>query len=72
MTLRKLFRLYCLVAIVAFPVIAAAHLLRHRPMGYAVTEAALWSAITALVFVVAQYRKSKRGESCALCDTVGS
>jgi hypothetical protein len=72
MTLRKLFRLYCLVAIVAFPVIAAAHLLRHRPMGDAVTEAALWSAISALVFVVAQYRRARRGEACALCDTAGS
>jgi hypothetical protein len=67
MTLAQLFRLYCRVAIIAFPLIAASHLLRHRPFGYALTEAALWSAISALVFVVFQYRQARRGKACAMC-----
>ncbi|MCC8363788.1 hypothetical protein LK996_11965 [Lysobacter sp. A6] len=68
MTIEHLFRLYCRVAIVAFPLIAASHLVRHRPLGHALTEAAQWSAISALVFVVFQYRQARRGKVCAMCE----
>ena len=67
MTVRNLVRLYFLSAIIAFPLISASHLLRDRPFGFAVTHAALWSAISALVFVTAHYLKARRGASCVLC-----
>lgn len=51
---------------VAFIVIAAAHLARGRGVDYAVTEATIWSVITAIVFTVAHYVKARRRPQCAL------
>lgn len=51
----------------AFLIIAMAHLLRGRGWDYALTEAALWSAITAAVFMAARWYQARRGQHCAVC-----
>lgn len=53
---------------VAFPVIFASHLLRQRPVAHAVSEALIWGAITAFVFMAAKIRNARRGRRCALCE----
>ena len=60
-------RWYLAVVAIAFPVLAAAHLLRDRPLDYALREAALWSAITAAVYVASRLYNARRGQHCALC-----
>jgi len=51
---------------IAFPVLYAVYLLRDRP--HALGEALAWGAITAFAFMLAQVRRVRRGEKCALCD----
>ena len=52
---------------IAFTVIAASHLVRGRGVDYAVAQAAIWSAISALVFTVGRYFQARRGQHCAIC-----
>ena len=51
----------------AFAVIFTAQLLKGRDLEYSVTQAALWSVISSLVFTVARYFQARRGQHCAIC-----
>jgi hypothetical protein len=66
--MRPILRWYATVFTIAFAVIAAAHLLRSRPMSYAISEALVWASITAAVYVAARLYNIRRGRACALCD----
>lgn len=52
---------------IAFTVIAASHLVRGQGAVYAVTESAIWSAISAVVFTVGRYFQARRGQQCVIC-----
>ena len=60
-------RRFLMVFAGGFVLIAGAHLLRGRPLDYAVAEGVLWSAIAAGVFVAVRLYHSRRGRACALC-----
>ncbi len=60
-------RRFLVVLAVAFVVIAASHLVRGRGVEYAVTQGAVWSVISAVIFTVARYFQARRGQHCALC-----
>lgn len=60
-------RRYLTVFALAFVMIAASHLFRGRSLEHAVSEALLWSIITATVFTVARLYQSRRGQYCAVC-----
>ncbi|BCT91031.1 hypothetical protein LYSHEL_00550 [Lysobacter helvus] len=66
--MRPILRWYATVFAFAFVVIAAAHLLRSRPMAFAISEALLWASITAAVYVASRLYNARRGRACALCD----
>jgi hypothetical protein len=66
--MRALFRAYAVVFTLAFVVIASSHLLRARPLEYALREALLWSAVSAGVYFATRLFHMRRGRSCALCD----
>lgn len=51
----------------AFAVIGAAQLLRGHDLAYSLSQAAIWSVITATVFTVARLYQSRRGQHCAIC-----
>lgn len=51
---------------IAFPVLYAVYLLRDRPHAFA--EALAWGAITAFAFMLAQVRRVRRKQSCAVCE----
>ena len=55
------------VLALAFAVICAAQLLKGRGLEYSVTQAAIWSFISSLVFTVARYFQARRGQHCAIC-----
>jgi len=55
------------VLALAFAVICAAQLLKGRGLEYSVTQAAIWSLISSLVFTVARYFQARRGQHCAIC-----
>jgi hypothetical protein len=61
-------RRFLLVLIGAFVIIALAHLLRGRGVSYAGTQAAIWSVITATVFLIADIYKARKGQQCAVCE----
>ena len=61
-------RRFLVVLALAFAVICTAHLLRGRGFEYSVTQAAIWSAISALVFTVARFFQARRGQHCAICN----
>jgi hypothetical protein len=66
--MRPVLRWYATVFAFAFAVIAAAHLLRSRPMSYAISEALVWASITAAVYVASRLYNIRRGRQCALCQ----
>jgi len=68
--MRPILRWYATVFTVAFLVIASAHLLRARPLAFAISEALLWSSITAAIYVATRLYNSHRGRECALCTAV--
>lgn len=53
---------------IAFPVIFLAHVLRDRPLRYAISEALIWGGISAWVYVVGRIYNVRRGRQCALCE----
>lgn len=67
MSLRFWIKRYFVVLALAFAVIGAAQLFKGHGLEYAVTQGALWGALTALVFIVARYFQARRGQHCALC-----
>ena len=67
--MRAILRWYATVFTIAFVVIAAAHLLRARPMNYALSEALVWASITAAVYVASRLYNARRGRHCALCES---
>ncbi len=52
---------------VAFPVILVSHVLRDRPLHYAVSEALIWGGISAWIYMVGRIYNVRRGRQCALC-----
>lgn len=60
-------RRFLLVFAGAFALIAASHVIRGRGIEYALTEALLWSTLTAAVFTGARIAQSRRGQHCAVC-----
>jgi dolichyl-phosphate-mannose--protein O-mannosyl transferase len=60
-------RRFLIFLVAAFAVIAASHLLRGRPVKYAVLEGLLWAFIAASVFIATRIYRSRRGEACAMC-----
>jgi hypothetical protein len=65
--MRKPLRWYATTFAVAFLVIATAHLLRGRPLAYALSEALLWSAISAAIYTATRLYHQRRGTACAAC-----
>jgi hypothetical protein len=59
---------FLVVLALAFVVICAAQLLKGRGLEYSVTQGAIWSTISALVFTVARFFQARRGQHCALCN----
>ena len=53
---------------IAAPVIFLAHVLRDRPLNYAVSEALVWGGISAWIYVVGRIYNVRRGRHCALCE----
>jgi hypothetical protein len=51
----------------AFVIIGAVQMLKGHDFPYAVTQAAIWGAITAIVFTVGRLYQSRRGQHCAIC-----
>jgi len=66
--MRRILRWYATVFSIAFLVIGAAHLLRARPLSFAISEALLWASITAAVYVASRLYNARRGRACALCQ----
>ena len=54
----------------AFPVLLVAYLIRDRPLSVAVSQALVWGGISAWVFTIAQIRRYRRGQRCAVCEVV--
>lgn len=61
-------RRFLLVLVSAFVIIALSHLLRGRGLSYAGVQAGIWSVITAVVFLVADIYKARKGQQCAVCE----
>lgn len=60
-------RRFLIVYLIGFAVIAASHLLRGRPMDQALTEAAMWGALAAAIFVAEAIYRFRKAAACALC-----
>lgn len=67
MSTRFWIKRFLVVLALAFAVICTAQLLKGRGMEYSASQAAIWSVASALVFTVARYFQSRRGQHCALC-----
>ena len=65
--MRKPLRWFATTFTIAFLVIASAHLLRSRPLAYALSEALLWSAISAAIYTATRLYHQRRGTACAAC-----
>lgn len=55
------------VLVGAFVIIGAAQMLKGHDLSYSVTQAAIWGAITAIVFTLGRLYQSRRGQHCAIC-----
>ena len=66
--MRNIIRWYTTVFAIAFVVIASAHLLRARPMNFALSEALLWASISAAIYVATRIYNSRQGRTCAVCE----
>lgn len=51
----------------AFVIIGGAQLLKGHDAVYSMTQAAIWSTVSALVFTVARFFQARRGQHCAIC-----
>lgn len=51
----------------AFAIICLAQLRKGHDWPYAISEAAMWSAIATAVFIGARLWQSRKGKHCALC-----
>ena len=60
-------RRFLTVLVIAFAIICTAQFLKTDNIFYAVTQAAIWSVISAIIFTVARYFQSRRGQHCAIC-----
>ena len=63
-------RRFIIIFGVAFVVIAGAQLLRGRTVQVAALHGFIWSAISATIFVVAQIRRERKLQRCAVCDVI--
>ena len=52
---------------VAAPLIFLSHVLRDRPLHYAVSEALVWGGISAWIYTLGRIENTRRGRHCALC-----
>ncbi len=55
------------VLVGAFVIICAAQLLKGHDVAYSVSQAAIWSTLSALVFTAARFFQARRGQHCAIC-----
>lgn len=60
-------RRYAVVFAAAFVVIGAGQLLKGHAAGYAASQAVLWAAMSASVFLATRLVQSHRGRHCTLC-----
>ena len=51
----------------AFAIICIAQLVRGHGLAHALTQAAIWSTLSALIFTVARFFQARGGQHCALC-----
>jgi hypothetical protein len=58
---------FFIVLVGAFIIIGVTQMLKGHDLPYAVTQGAIWGAITATVFTVARVIQSRRGQHCAIC-----
>jgi hypothetical protein len=58
---------FFIVLLGAFVIITAAQMLKGREPEYSLMQGAVWGAVSALVFTVARYFQSHRGQHCAVC-----
>lgn len=63
-------RRFFTVLALAFLVIASSHVLRGRPIKYAVTEGLVWGLIASALFLGTRLYWSRKGERCGLCADV--
>ncbi len=63
-------RRFVVVLCWAFAIIAAAQLLRGRPLAQAAGEGIIWAVISTIVFTASRIYQSRKGRHCALCDDV--
>ena len=54
----------------AFVLIGAVQMLKGHDLLYSVTQGAIWSAIAATVFTGTRFFRSRRGQHCAVGDTL--
>jgi hypothetical protein len=57
---------------VAAVIIAGAHLLRGRDIGFSLAQGALWGAAASAVFTASGIYRWRRNQKCALCDDIAS
>lgn len=58
---------FLVVLLGAFVIIGVVQLLKGHDVAYSVTQAAIWSTISALVFTVGRFFQARRGQHCAIC-----
>lgn len=51
----------------AFALIFLVQLLKGHDLDYALSEAAIWSLVSATIFTGARFRQSRQGKHCAIC-----
>lgn len=56
------------VLVAAFVIIMGAQMLKGHSVVYSATQAAIWSALSALVSIVAGFVQVRRGQHCAICE----
>jgi len=64
MGLKFWFKQFFIVLVSAFAVIFAAQFLKGHGLQYSITEAAIWSPITAIIFVAVSRYRFRKGQHC--------
>ena len=60
-------RRFFLVWISAALIIGATQALRGHSLTYAMVQGLLWATVSALIFTVSRFFRSRRGQPCAIC-----
>ena len=58
---------FIVVLVGAFVVIAGAQMLKGHEVLYSITQGAIWSFLSAIVFTAARLYQSRQGQHCAIC-----